>query len=83
MVCLATTPPTESALPKTHWSPDDLAYQILQEAYYTDMSRSTIRRILNEAELRPHKSRYWLTARRCPLGAVSQMHTFRDIGGQS
>lgn len=62
MVCLATTLPTESALPKTHWSLDDLAYQILQEAHYTDMSRSTIQRILNEAELRPHKSRYWLTS---------------------
>ena len=62
MVCLATTRPSESALPKTHWSLDDLAYQILQEAHYADMSRSTIQRILNEAELRPHKSRYWLTS---------------------
>jgi DDE superfamily endonuclease len=62
VVCLATTQPTAAALPKTHWSLDDLAYQILREDHYRDMSRSTIQRILSEAELRPHKSRYWLTS---------------------
>jgi hypothetical protein len=62
VVCLATTLPSEHGLPTTHWSLDDLAYQILREAHYADMSRSTIQRILSEAELRPHKSRYWLTS---------------------
>jgi transposase len=61
-VCLATTPPAEHGLPTTHWSLDDLAYQILQDAHCADMSRATIQRILAEAELRPHKSRYWLTS---------------------
>ena len=62
VVCLATTLPAEQGLPTTHWSLDNLAYQILQDAHYADMSRSTIQRILSEAELRPHKSRYWLTS---------------------
>jgi transposase len=61
-VCLATTPPAEHGLPQSQWSLDDLAYQILQDAHHADMSRSTIQRILSEAELRPHKSRYWLTS---------------------
>jgi transposase len=39
---------------------DDLAYHILREAHYRDMSRSTIQRILAEAELKPHKVRSWL-----------------------
>jgi transposase len=60
VVCLATTAPADHSLPLSHWSLDDLAYQILQDAHYADMSRSSIQRILAEAELRPHQSRYWL-----------------------
>jgi hypothetical protein len=62
VVCLATAPPTDQEVPTTQWSLDGLAYQILKDAHYADMSRSTIQRILAEAELRPHKSRYWLTS---------------------
>jgi transposase len=62
LLCLATTAPAELSLPRSHWSLDALAFQILQDAHYADMSRSTIQRILNDAELRPHKSRYWLTS---------------------
>jgi transposase len=47
-------------VPTSHWSLDDLAYHILKEAHYRDMSRSTVQRILAEAELKPHRSRYWL-----------------------
>jgi hypothetical protein len=47
-------------VPTSHWSPDDLAYQILKDAHYRDRSRSTVQRILAEADLKPHKSRYWL-----------------------
>src|SRR5437588_204800 len=48
-----------------HSTPQALAFRahlILQDAHYADMSRGTIQRILAEAELRPHKSRYWLTS---------------------
>jgi transposase len=57
---LATTKPADVGVPTAHWSLDDLAYHTLQEAHYRDMSRSTIQRILAEADLKPHKSRYWL-----------------------
>jgi transposase len=57
---LATTPPADVGVPTSHWSLDDLAFQILQDAHYKDMSRSTIQRILVEADLQPHRSRYWL-----------------------
>ena len=62
VVCLATTAPAQLELPTAQWSLDDLAYHILQNAHYAAMSRSTLQRILAEAELRPHKSRYWLTS---------------------
>jgi transposase len=60
VLVLATTPPADVGVPTTHWSLDDLAYQILKEAQYQDMSRSTIQRILADADLQPHRSRYWL-----------------------
>jgi len=57
---LATTKPADVGVPTSHWSLDDLAYHILQDAHYRDMSRSTVQRILAEADLKPHRSRYWL-----------------------
>jgi transposase len=57
---LATTPPADVGVPTSHWSLDDLAYHILKDAHYRDMSRSTVQRILAEADLRPHRCRYWL-----------------------
>jgi DDE superfamily endonuclease len=57
---LATTKPADCGIPTSHWSLDDLAFHILREAHYRDMSRSTVQRILAEADLKPHKSRYWL-----------------------
>jgi transposase len=60
VLVLATTPPADLGVPTSHWSLDDLAYQILKDAHYKDMSRSTIQRILVEADLQPHRSRYWL-----------------------
>jgi transposase len=60
VLVLATTPPADVGVPTSHWSLDDLAYQILKDAHYRDMSRSTIQRILADADLQPHRCRYWL-----------------------
>ena len=60
VVVLATTKPAELGLPISHWSLDDLAIQILREAHYRDMSRSTINRILNANDLKPHRRTQWL-----------------------
>jgi transposase len=57
---LATTQPADVGVPVSHWSLDDLALKILQDAHYCDMSRSTIQRILAQADLKPHKCKGWL-----------------------
>ena len=57
---LATTKPAEEGTPVSHWSLDDLATHILNDAHFRDMHRSTIQRILAEAELKPHKVRSWM-----------------------
>lgn len=60
VVVLATTQPADVGIPTARWSLDDLAYHILRDAHYRDMARSTVQRILAEADLKPHQSRYWL-----------------------
>jgi transposase len=57
---LATTKPAALGLSVSHWSLEDLAIQILQDAHYRDMSRSTIHRILNANDLKPHRCTQWL-----------------------
>jgi hypothetical protein len=47
VLVLATTKPADLGLPFSHWSLEDLATQIINDAHYRDMSRSTIARILN------------------------------------
>jgi transposase len=60
VVILATTRPADVDVPVSHWSLEDLALHILTEKHYRDMSRSTIQRILAQADLKPHKCRSWL-----------------------
>jgi hypothetical protein len=60
VVVLATTKPADVGIATARWSLDDLAARILRDAHYRDLSRSTIQRILADADLKPHKSRSWL-----------------------
>jgi transposase len=60
VLVLVTTLPAEAGVPVSHWSLEDLAFKILRDAHYRDMSRSTIQRILAEADLKPHKVRSWM-----------------------
>lgn len=60
VLILATTQPAEAGTPVSHWSLDDLATRILNDAHYRAMSRSTIQRILAAAELKPHQVRSWM-----------------------
>jgi len=60
VLVLATTKPADAGTPVSHWSLEDLARRILNDAHYRDMSRSTVQRILAAAELKPHKVRSWM-----------------------
>jgi len=60
VIVLATTKPADLGLPFSHWSLEDLAIQIINDAHYRDMSRSTIQRILNQGDLKPHRCIQWL-----------------------
>ena len=62
VVTLASSKTEDHHQPDTSWSLDNIAFEILRDAHHRDMSRSTIGRILAEADLKPHRSVYWLNS---------------------
>ena len=61
VMAMATRKPATYYCPATRWSLDDLVAALCQRQTWT-MSRSSIWRILEEAELTPHRSVYWLNS---------------------
>ena len=59
VMAMATRKPATSYCPATRWSLDDLVAALFQRRTWT-MSRSSIWRILEEADLKPHRSVYGL-----------------------
>ncbi|OWK39375.1 hypothetical protein [Fimbriiglobus ruber] len=47
----------------THWSRADLARQAILDGIVETISPSMVRRILQQVNLQPHRTRYWRTAR--------------------
>ena len=62
VVSIATSKPSDYGCTATRWSLDDIAATILNQAHAEAMSRSTIFRILDNADLKPHRSVYWLNS---------------------
>jgi hypothetical protein len=60
---LACLEPIAKGLHITHWSSADLARQAMADDIVDTISARTIRRILNEVDLQPHRTRFWKTAR--------------------
>ena len=61
VMSMATRKPATYHCPATRWSLDDLVAALLQRRTWT-MSRSSIWRLLEEADLKPHRSVYWLNS---------------------
>ena len=63
MVQLACLEPVARGLHITHWTSGDLARQAVEDGIVPAISGRTVRRILHEVDLQPHRTRYWKTAR--------------------
>jgi hypothetical protein len=63
VVELACLEPVAKGLHITHWSSADLARQAVADGIVSSISERTVRYILNEVDLQPHRTRYWKTAR--------------------
>jgi DDE superfamily endonuclease/Homeodomain-like domain len=63
IVELACLEPIAEGLHITHWTSQDLARQAIADGIVETISSRTVRRILHDVDLRPHRTRYWRTAR--------------------
>jgi transposase len=63
IVELACLEPIAKGLHITHWSSEDLATQAVEDGIVPALSSATVRRILHDVDLQPHRTRYWKTAR--------------------
>lgn len=62
VVTLASSKTAEHACVASQWSLDDLAAVLVNRHAEEAMHRSTIWRVLNQADLKPHRSVYWLNS---------------------
>src|SRR3954465_3912340 len=60
LIALACEPPEKSGRPITHWTGKERAEEAIARGIVDSISPSQVNRYLREAELQPHKSRYWL-----------------------
>jgi len=60
---LACLEPIAKGLHITHWSSQDLARQAVEDDIVGAISPATVRRLLHDVDLQPHRTRYWKTAR--------------------
>jgi DDE superfamily endonuclease/Homeodomain-like domain len=63
IVELACLEPVAKGLHISHWSSADLARQAVADGIVAAISPRTVRYILNDVDLQPHRTRYWKTAR--------------------
>jgi transposase len=63
IVELACLEPIAKGLHITHWSSEDLARQAVDDKIVPAISPATVRRILHDVDLQPHRTRYWKTPR--------------------
>lgn len=64
IVALACEAPPDSDREISHWTPRELADESVQREIVETISPRHVGRLLNEANIKPHLSRYWLTNQR-------------------
>jgi hypothetical protein len=62
IVRLACLEPIAAGLHITHWSSPDLAREAVRQQIVSAISERTVRRLLHEVDLQPHRTRYWKTS---------------------
>jgi transposase len=62
IIALACEDPSTFNLPISNWTNRELAEEIVNQKIAPEISPRHVGRILNEVDLHPHKTRYWLNA---------------------
>lgn len=58
---IACEDPRDSGRPITHWTSRELADELMKRQIVENISSRHVGRLLDEADLKPHQIRYWLT----------------------
>ena len=61
LFALACSSPSDYGRPISHWTSRTLADEIMKQGIIESISVRHVGRLLEEAEVKPHQSRYWLT----------------------
>ena len=72
VITLATSKTSDHECVASQWSLDDLAAVLVNRHADAAMTRSTIWRVLNAADLKPHRSVYWLNSHDPDFDAKAQ-----------
>lgn len=72
ILAIACEPPEQSGRPITNWTGRELADEAVCRGVVTCISTSQVSRYLAEAELQPHRSRYWLNTKEKDPKAFAQ-----------
>jgi transposase len=62
LIAVACERPQDCGRPITRWSSRELAAEVVKGGIVKAIARSTVSRLLKEAKIKPHLSRYWLNA---------------------
>lgn len=62
VLAVACEPLPDATHPVSHWTPRELAAEVLKRRIVRSISVRTVGRLLTSADLKPHLSRYWLNA---------------------
>ena len=72
--------PEQSDRPITHWTTRELADEVIKREIVPSISVRTVGRFLDEADLKPHQSRYWLNPKiEDPEAFDSEVKTICDL----
>ena len=73
VISVASSLPQDQSRPVTRWSLDEIATALLETLGTDLISRSSIWRILQDVDLKPHKSEYWLNSHDEDFDAKAQI----------
>jgi transposase len=80
IVSVASTLPHEQDRPVTRWSMDEIVTTVLDTLPTASISRASVWRILQDVDLKPHKSAYWLNSHDEDFAAKAQRICQLDVG---
>lgn len=61
LFALACSHPADYGRPISHWTARELADEIAKQGIVESISQRHVGRLLEEAQIKPHQNRYWLT----------------------